>query len=205
MIDGVKSRKGKTLKQTLPYLLLIGGIIGVLFSGILTNEKMQLLTHPHSHLACDLNPIVACGSVINTDQASAFGFPNPMIGLAGFGAVATVGGALLAGAAFRRWFWLGLQAGVTFSVIFITWLQYETIFNIHALCPFCMVVWAVTIPIFLYTTLYNLREGNITTAGRRKRLSAFVQRHHGDILVAWYLIIALIILQHFWYYWKTVL
>lgn len=193
-----------TLKRVLPYLLLIGGIIGVFCAGILTVEKIQLLKHPSAQLACDLNPIVACGSVINTWQASAFGFPNPIIGLVGFSVVATVGAGILAGATFKRWFWLGLQTGVTFGALFVTWLQYQSIYQIGALCPFCMVVWSVMIPIFLYTTIYNLREGNIKVAKKLQSVSKFVQGHHLDILLAWYLLIITAILTHFWYYWKTV-
>jgi uncharacterized membrane protein len=126
-----------------------------------------------------------------------------MIGIAGFAIIATVGAGMLAGAVFKRWFWLGLQAGVAFAVGFVTWLQFETIFRIQALCPYCMVVWAVTIPIFWYTTLYNLRAGNILTPARLKGAVAFVQRHHGDILLLWILIIVGVILNHFWYYWRT--
>jgi uncharacterized membrane protein len=198
-------RLNVTIARILPSILLIGGIIGVLCAGILTTEKIQLLGHPNAALGCDLNPIVACGPVINTDQASAFGFPNPFIGLAGFAALATIGAALLAGAAFKRWFWLGLQAGVTFAVGFVTWLQFETIFRIKALCPFCMVVWAVTIPIFWYVTLYNLQKGNIRTPAKLKKFTAFLQRHHGDILAAWFLVIIAIILKQFWYYWSTLI
>jgi uncharacterized membrane protein len=192
-----------TLAKVLPWLLLVGGTIGVLSASILTVEKFHLLRHPGAQLGCDLNPIVACGSVINTGQASAFGFPNPMIGIAGFAIIATVGAGMLAGAVFKRWFWLGLQVGVAFAVGFVTWLQFETIFRIQALCPYCMVVWAVTIPIFWYTTLYNLRAGNILTPARLKGAVAFVQRHHGDILLLWILIIVGVILNHFWYYWRT--
>ena len=193
------------LKQTLPYILLIGGIIGIVCAGVLTSEKIELIKNPHAHLICNLNPIVACGSVIAKPQAAAFGFPNPYLGLAGFAAVATIGAALLAGAAFKRWFWLCVQAGVTFAVLFVTWLQFESIFRINALCPFCMVVWAVTIPIFWYVTLYNLRDGNIKTPKKLKSTAAFIQRHHADILVIWFFIIIAVILKHFWYYWKTVL
>lgn len=192
-----------TISKTIPFILLIAGIIGVLCAGILTVEKIQLLKNPHMQLACDLNPIVACGSVINTPQASAFGFPNPIIGLVGFGAVATIGAGLLAGAKFKRWFWLGLQGGVVFGICFVTWLQFQSIFRINALCPFCMVVWAVMIPLFIYTTIYNLREGHIKTPAKYGKVKAFVERHHGDILILWYLVIITAILQHFWYYWKT--
>lgn len=201
----MKAKRGLTLKQILPYILLMGGVIGVLCAGILTVEKINLLKHPNAPLNCDLNPIVACGPIIDTPQASAFGFPNPIIGLVGFSVVATIGAAMLAGAAFRRWFWLGLQAGTIFGVGFVTWLQFQSIFRIGALCPYCMVVWAVTIPIFWYTTLYNLREGHIKVSGKWKQLADFLQRHHGDILLAWFLIIFGIILNKFWYYWQTLL
>ena len=193
------------LKRTFPFILLVSGVIGVLCAGILTVEKINLLKNPTSPLNCDLNPIIACGPVINTPQASAFGFPNPIIGLVGFAIVAAVGAALLAGGLFKRWFWVGLQIGVTFAVCFVTWLQFETIFRIGALCPFCMVVWSVTIPMFWYTTLYNLREGHIRTSGKLKSLSVFLQRHHGDVLLVWFLIIIGIILKHFWYYWSTLI
>jgi uncharacterized membrane protein len=196
-------RKNLTLEQTLPWILLIGGLIGVFCAAILTSEKIELLKNPHAQLICNINPIVACGSVINTWQASAFGFPNTYIGLAGFGGVAVIGAGIIAGARYKRWYWLGLQTGVTFAACFITWLQFQTIFRIHALCPFCMVVWLVTIPIFIYTTIYNLRNKSIRFKKKYKPISEFIQRHHAEILISWYVIIFLVILGHFWYYWKT--
>lgn len=192
-----------TLSRVLPYILLVGGIIGIFCSGMLTLEKIELLKHPTVQLNCDLNPIVACGPVINKPQASAFGFPNPFIGLVGFAVVATIGAGLLAGATFKRWFWLGLQLGATFGVGFITWLQFQSIFRIGALCPYCMVVWAVTIPIFWYTLLYNLRQKNIKLSKKYDTVIDFLQRHHLDLLIVWYLIIIAVILQHFWFYWST--
>lgn len=195
----------KKLGQTLPYILIIGGVLGLLAAAILMVEKIHLLKDPNAQLACDLNPIVACGSVINTPQASAFGFPNPILGLIGFGVVITIGMAMLAGAQFKRWFWLGLQGGTIFGVVFVTWLQYQSIYTIGALCPYCMVVWSVTIPIFVYVTLYNLREKHIKTPKNLKKIVAFAQKHHGDILFSWYLLIFLAIMTHFWYFWKTVL
>lgn len=197
--------KRMTLTRTLPYIMLIAGIIGVLCAGILTVEKIQLIKDPNATLACDLNPIVACGSVINTPQASAFGFPNPLIGLVGFGMIAVIGAALLAGATFKRWFWWSVQGGVIFGILFVTWLQYQTLYTIGALCPFCMVVWTVMIPLFLYVTVYNLTEGHLYVPEKVRRVGLFVRKHHGDILVFWYLVIIGAILVRFWYYWKTLL
>lgn len=194
-----------SLDSTYPFVLAAGGFIGMTAAAILTYEKIHLLQNPGQLLGCDLNPVIACGSVINTDQASALGFPNPFIGIAGFAVVLTIGMGLLAGARFNRWFWLGLQAGMLFGALFVHWLIFQSLYRIGALCPYCMVVWAATIPLFFYTTLYNIRHNHIRLKKTYDRLVQFIQRHHGDILVAWYLLIITLIAIRFWYYWNTLL
>ncbi len=201
----IMKTKKLTFLQALPYILLIGGIIGAFCAGMLTWEKINILEHPSATLNCDLNPVVACGPVINTKQAAAFGFPNPFMGLFGFGVITAVGAAMLAGATFKRWFWLGLQTGVTFGIAFTIWLQYQSLFTIGALCPFCMVVWAIMIPMFWYTTLYNIQAGNIKLSGKLAAVGTFAQKYHADILLVWYLIIIGLILNRFWYYWSTLI
>ena len=69
-----------------------------------------------------------------TDQASAFGPPNPFIGIAGFSVFVTVGVALLSGARLAKWFWLGLQLGATFAVVFVHWLIDQSLYEIGKLC-----------------------------------------------------------------------
>ncbi|MDB5182183.1 MAG: Vitamin epoxide reductase [Candidatus Saccharibacteria bacterium] len=197
--------KKLTLNQILPYLLVITGTIGLFSASILMIEKVALLKDPGHVLNCDINPIIACGAVINTPQASAFGFPNPILGIIGFSVVLVIGMAILAGAKFQRWFWLGLQAGVIFGIIFVTWLQFQTIYRIGALCPYCMVVWSVMIPLFWYTTLYNLRNNYLKVPLKLLALKEYLLQHHGDILVLWFLIIIGVILHHFWYFWQTLL
>lgn len=195
----------RTLPQAIGVLLAVLGFIGFVASADLSIEKVHLLKDPAYEPSCNLSPLLSCGSVMVTPQAEAFGFPNPFIGVAGFAIVTTVGMALLAGARFKRWFWLGLQAGTLFGVVFVTWLQYQSIYNIGALCPWCMIVWSVTIPIFLYVLIYNLREGHIKTRGFWKASSGFIQKNHGNILTGWYALIFLAILTHFWYYWETLI
>lgn len=195
----------RALPQVIGILLVILGAIGFIASADLSIEKVSMLKNPSYEPSCNISPLLSCGSVMATDQAEAFGFPNPFIGVAGFAVVTTVGMALLAGAQFRRWFWLGLQAGAIFGVGFITWLQYQSIYSIGALCPWCMVVWAVTIPIFVYVLSYNLREGHIKTTGKWQLVSRFIQTNHANMLVVWYGAIFLAILTRFWYYWETLI
>ncbi len=193
--------KNLTLQKTLPYILLIGGIIGYICAFIIMFDKIKLFENPHYVPSCNLNPIISCGNVMQSKQANAFGFPNPFIGLGAFPVVGVIGGALLAGAKFKRWFWLGLQAGLVFAIGFVHWLFFESVYRIHSLCPWCMVVWVVSITTFWYVLLYSIDQKHIKLpAGWPKRLYPWIRRHHLDILVLWLIIIAVLILKHFWYY-----
>ncbi|MEI8410761.1 MULTISPECIES: hypothetical protein [unclassified Kribbella] len=51
-----------------------------------------------------------------------------------------------------------------------------------------MVIWAVTIPIFWYVTLHNLR--------RRRTF-------HGVALTLWFVLVLALITEQFWSYWRT--
>jgi uncharacterized membrane protein len=197
--------KNWTLTGTLPWLMLIGGIVAMVASIALSIEVFDRLKDPHFVPVCNLNPILSCTSVADSNQAHLFGFPNYFIGIAGYAAVAAIGAAWLAGAKFARWFWRLTEVGLVFATAFITWLQFETLYRIGALFIFCMVVWACTIPIFWYTTLYNLQTGHIPTATNLRRPLVFLRRHHADILILWFLIIIALILKRFWYYWSTLI
>ena len=186
-------------------LLTLAGALGLAASITLTLEKIRLLEDPAYTPSCNLNPIISCGSVMRTAQAQAFGFPNSLIGVAGFAVVVTIGVAALSGARYQRWFWLGLQAGVVFGIGFIHWLIFQTLYRIGAVCPYCIAVWTAMIPLFWYTTLHNLRRGVIPLpAGARSGVAA-VARYHWVVPALWYLVIVLMILNRFWYYWSTLL
>ena len=94
--------------RVLPWVLTAGGVLGLTAAFVLTVEKIALLKDPAYVPTCSVNPVLSCGSVMRTPQAGVFGFPNPLLGVAGFAVVTTVGVALLAGARFPRWLWLGL-------------------------------------------------------------------------------------------------
>ncbi|MER5324475.1 vitamin K epoxide reductase family protein [Streptosporangium roseum] len=189
--------------RSLPFVLAIGGGLGVLAAFLLVIERLRLAADPGYVPSCSINPILSCGSVMKTEQASVFGFPNPLIGIAAFSVVTTVGMTLLAGARFRKWFWYGLQLGTVAGVVFVHWLIFQSLYRIGALCPYCMVVWAVTIPIFWYVTLANLEAGRIPLPGGARRAAFWAARYHTVVLTLWMLAIVGLILQRFWYYWIT--
>ena len=189
----------------LPRLLLAAGLLGLAASFVLAVEKYVLLADPAYVPTCSLNPVLSCGSVMASPQAEAFGFPNPLLGIAGFAVVAATGAVLLAGGRLAGWYWAGLQVGVTFGVVFVHWLIFSSLYRIGALCPYCMVVWAVTIPVFWYVTLHTLTSAAGRLPRPLGRAVAASRAHHGIVLTIWFLLIAAAILQRFWLYWSTLL
>ncbi|MFB7599645.1 vitamin K epoxide reductase family protein [Streptomyces sp. NPDC056160] len=143
-------------------LLLITGAAGLLAAWVITIDKQKILEGKLSGKtftpSCSLNPIVSCGSVMESKQAAVFGFPNPMLGLVCYGIVICVGMSLLAGARFPRWYWLTFNFGTLFGVCFVTWLQFESLYRINALCLWCSLAWVATLTAFWYTTSFNIRN-----------------------------------------------
>jgi uncharacterized membrane protein len=201
----MKLFKNWKLERVLPWLLIICGTIGLIAAFIIMVEKIELLKDPHFVPSCNLNPVISCGSVMESKQSNAFGFPNPLIGLMAFPVVITTGVIMLMGVKPKRWYMLGLQAGTLFGLGFVHWLFFESAYRIGALCPYCMAVWVITITIFWYVLMYNLRRGYIKLPAAWQGVNSFLQKHHLDILVLWFLVIAALILKRFWYYYGPAL
>ena len=140
------------------WMMLIGGAIGLTASIVLTVDKARLSDDPTKTFSCDINAFVSCAGVMASDQASAFGFPNSYFGILGFAGVALIGLALILGMTLPSLVKVGLWFGTLFGIGLVTWLQFQSIYEIGKLCPYCMVVWAVMIPLFVLVTAWVLRE-----------------------------------------------
>lgn len=189
------------VEKYLPFIFLVAGLLGFLASFILTIDTIKVLQNPGYTPPCNLNPIISCGSVMSTSQSSVLGFANSLIGIGAFASLATVGLALLTGAKFKRWFWLGLQLAAILTVAFVHWLIFQSLYRIGSLCPYCMVVWTITIPTFWYITLYTLKNSKFYDRNYVK----FVYKHHADFLLGWFVVVIGLILNRFWFYWTTLL
>ena len=157
--------------------LILASAIGWWAAFQLTLEKFHVLQDPEALLGCDYSVIVQCKANLEAWQGSVFGFPNPLIGLAGWIAPLIVGGALLAGARFARWFWALFGVGILGAFAFVCWLISQSIFVLGTLCPWCMVTWAVTIPTFFATVIHLFRNGTLSSSEK-------VQESAGR-LIAW--------------------
>jgi len=189
----------RTLRATGATLTVLGAV-GLLAALALTVDRIRLLEDPSYIPSCDLSPVLSCGSVMSSEQASLLGFPNPILGLVGFSVVVTLGVVLAAGVRLPAWMLTGLAVGSAAGAAFVHWLAFQSLYRIGALCPWCLVVWAVTVPIALWAVLL---AADASRSPHRLLRTAWEARL---LLVAtWYLVVLVLILIRFWDYWSTLL
>ncbi|MDT5093417.1 MAG: hypothetical protein QOH60_2780 [Mycobacterium sp.] len=180
--------------------VLIAGVVGLASALALTIEKIEMLANPAYVPSCSFNPVLSCGSVMRTAQASAFGFPNPLIGIVAFTVVVVSGVLAIGRVRLPRWYWLGLAGGTALGVVFIHWLIYQSLYRIGALCPYCMAVWAVAIPLFVVVSsiaAQPLIESNA--------VARVLHQWRWSLVTLWFVGLILLILVQFWAYWSTLI
>lgn len=178
------------------WVLLVCGGVGLSAALVLLVEKIRLVADPSYVPSCSISPLLSCGSVMSTPQAELFGFPNPILGVAGFAALTTVAVTILSGARLPAWYWAGLTVGTALGTVFVHWLIFQSLYRIGALCPYCMVVWVVTTTAFVAVLARWSRVG---------ALPRWVAGYATSLVVAWALVVAALIAVQFWDYWITFL
>ncbi len=191
--------KGAAVGRPSAIWVLIAGVLGLAASVTLTVEKIEILINPDYVPTCSINPVLSCGSVMVTPQASVFGFPNSLMGIVSFTVVLVTGILAVAKVTLPRWYWIGLAIGSLLGTVFVHWLAWQSLYNIGALCPYCMVVWAVTIPLFVVAT--SIAAAPATSNGVVRVLHSW----RWSLVALWFTAVILLILVRFWDYWSTLL
>jgi uncharacterized membrane protein len=162
---------GETRPRGLGISLSVGGLLGLLAATALVVEKIESLAHPTTQLACDLSVFVGCSASLNSEQGSLLGIPNPVLGLMFWSAIVTIGVMIIA-VDLPRWIWLMLTLGMTGAFALVVWFIIQSIYVIGVLCPWCMLTWVVTIPLFLLVVGHALRSGVLPMSPRVRRGAA---------------------------------
>lgn len=175
----------------LAIFLIVAGIIGFLAAFQLTLDKFDLLADPKAQLSCNFSILVSCSTNLSSWQGSLLGFPNPLLGIAGWTATIAVGVGILAGARFAKWYWMLFNLGVVAALALVIFLITQSVTVLNVLCPWCMVTWVVTIPTFWAVTLFNLKEGNIPVPASARRFFEKVYGWVPLITIVCYAIVAI--------------
>jgi uncharacterized membrane protein len=185
LVETVEKRTLGGPNRGFPWLLIVAGGLGFLASFTLILDRIALWKNPDAQLSCSLSATVDCASVMLAPQSEIFGFPNPLLGVPMFAAIVTVGVALVARARFAGWFWGLLALSQVASAGFVAWFIFQTVFRIQRLCPWCSLVWLVTVPLLFYTLAYALAEA-LPVPGSVKRFGRFLLRWQAASLIVLY-------------------
>ncbi len=178
--------------------VLVAGIAGLLAALTLSIEKYHLLKEPDAILSCSFNLVLNCSVVMQTWQASLFGFPNSLIGVTLYPAAIVLALFGLSRVALPRWMLITAQIVALLGAVFAYWLFFQSVYEIQVLCPWCLVVTFVTTLILSSITHYNLRENTFQLSKSvDKRVQGFVGNGYDKLATAiWVaLLIALVIMQ----------
>lgn len=191
--------------KSFAWFSILLGVLGWVAAFALTLERLHVAANPDAVLSCDMNVFISCKSVMLTEQARLFGFPNPLIGLAAFVAPIFVGFAVLAGAQFKQWFWRVYLVGLSMGFAFVLWLFTQSTFVIHVLCPYCMLAWLAMIPLFWRTFIWAGAEGVIDVPVKLVGLFVRSQDIAWVYSLATELLAAIAIIVSFWNSWHLLL
>jgi len=180
-----KSKAEKLSERWIFGTMLAFGIVGLLASFVLAVEEFHLLKNPDTILSCTFNLVLNCAAVMKTWQATAFGFPNMFIGLAGFPIVITIALLGLSSVKLPRWFLIGAEIGIGFWTLFAYWLFFNSVYVIEVLCPWCLVVTFTMTVLTATITRYNLLQGTFKLRKSvHKKVVQFLDKDYDKLAVA---------------------
>ncbi|EFA23689.1 vitamin K epoxide reductase family protein [Bifidobacterium gallicum] len=124
-------------------IMLLASAVALVVSFVLSAETLEMARHPNEILGCDVNAVLSCSAVAQSWQAEIvkFGglsYPNAFFGIAAESVFVTIAVIGLARVNVPRWFaactWWGGLAALAYSY----WLTSQSMFVIHAMCPWCL-------------------------------------------------------------------
>lgn len=180
--------------------MLVFGIVGLIVSFILSVEEIHLIKNPDATLSCSINLVLNCSTVMQSWQASVFGFPNMLIGLMAYPVVIATAVVALTGLAGKlpRWYWRAATICYGLGALFAYWLFFQSLYAIQVLCPWCLVITFSTTILFATIVYYALRD-NIFSFNKKLNgyIQSYLKKDYGKMLVAaWIvLLVALVVVK----------
>lgn len=138
-------------------VMLFFSVVALITSLILSAETLALARAPKKLLSCDFNTVVSCSRVSQAWQAEIvkFGelsFPNAFFGIAAESVFVTLAVIGMIRVCAPRWFAICTWIGGLCALAYSYWLFSQSMFVIHALCPWCIVLMLSTTMQFMSLT-----------------------------------------------------
>jgi uncharacterized membrane protein len=173
--------------------MLVASLASLVASFVLSIDALRIAEDPTIDLGCDINSVISCGTVAGAWQASVLGFPNAFLGLVSEPVVITLAVAGLAGVRFPRWFMFAAQVFYSIGLGFAYWLYHQALFDIGALCPWCLLVTLATTLVFFEMTHINISDDNLYLPRSMQRTLESLVRMRVDLMAVVALVLLLVL------------
>ncbi len=141
-------------------LWIVTAAVAWTVSFLLYREYVGQLSDAPPMLSCDISPFITCGPSLLTPAGNLLGFTNAILGMTLFlGPIFAAVGALAAPGGMRAWYWRVFAVFVLGGYVLVHAFAYRSIFEFGSLCPWCLIVWLMTIPLFWSVAGWTLRTG----------------------------------------------
>lgn len=155
---------------------IVAGVTGGVVAFLLYLEYIGQLTGADPIITCSWSVLVTCGPNLLSPAGNLLGFTNAILGIVLFGGPVYAGvSALAAPGGLRPWYWRVYGLFLLGGLLLVHMFAWRSVFEFGSLCPWCMVVWLVTIPLFWFTLGWQLRDG-VWGAGAHRA---------GGVLLTW--------------------
>lgn len=196
-----EERAGGASRET-SAIILLTATLGLFASTMLVLAELEYVKNPSASLMCDVNPLIGCSTWFALWQGHLlFGVPNAVWGVMFFAGILALGLVLVLGGRIHRLLWQGAMVGASAGIVWVVWFAYQS-YAKGSLCPYCILVWLVTIPLFYTLLARSAQAGHLgqsaTSAG-----SALV-RNRWVALALIYLGLVVFTVVWFWNSWSLV-
>lgn len=195
----------RTSQKKLGVALSILALFGLVASFTLTYDAIETIKNPYYSPACNISPIVSCGKALGSSRAELFGIPNPVYGILAFTALLTLSVTLIAGAKYKKWFWVLVEAVAATGLAGAMYLFFYSMYSLGSICPWCLLVWTSVVAIFWLITTHLVATGVLATKGASHRIADFWDKYAVPVLIVWYLALVVIMFLRFRDYWLSLI
>lgn len=185
--------------------LLLGGMIGLLASFILTLDKIKLLENPKFIPGCSLSPIITCTAAMSSAQATTFGVPNSMVGIVLFTALVVVSGSIVIGVQYSQRLLAVVAYTAAAGFLFTNYLILQSILVLHVVCPWCFTIWLSAPIILLGATMLYAQKSNDMTSKKLNRIASKTLQHSHQLILLWYVALFILLAVTFRDFFATLL
>ncbi|MGV4375447.1 vitamin K epoxide reductase family protein [Trueperella pyogenes] len=183
--------------------VVVSAALGLVASVMLVLSELAYVQNPAESLICDVNPLIGCSTWFTAWEGHLlFGVPNALWGTMFFAGMLALGLVLAFGGRLHRVLWLGALAGTSLGILWVVWFGYQSYIAHGSLCPFCIVVWIATIPLFVTLLGRSAQAGH--TGQSTTAFGSAVVRNRWLIVGIVYLLLFVFTAVWFWDSWALV-